>query len=67
MDIIFFNKDNECSKQNNIAPADILFSGLTGDVPESIIYEEIGGYEQFINAGKSAKENEIFCMVVGQG
>ena len=66
MNIIFFNKENECNKQNNIAPSEILYSGLIQDVPENIIYDEFGGYEQFINAGKLAKENEPYCIITSQ-
>ena len=66
MNIIFFNKDNECNKQNNIAPSEILYSGLMQDVPESIIYNEFGGYEQFINIRRLAKENELYCIITSQ-
>jgi len=62
--VITFNKQNECSKQDGIAPNQIIYVGKIEDVPEPIIYEHFGSYKDFFYECRDAKEDEDCCVII---
>ena len=64
MEVITFSKENECEKQDGIAPNTIIFSGKIEDVPEPIIYEYFGSYKDFFYECRNAQEDEEYCCIV---
>lgn len=61
--IVAYNAENECEKQDGVAPASLIYCGAISDVTEDVLTEACINYSIFFDMLKDAKENGDFCFI----
>lgn len=71
MKAITFNKQNECSKQDGIAPSDIIYAGPIGKIQDSDLATWGIGYMDLAELLKQANgkedEDSVFILLSDDG
>lgn len=62
--VIPFNKENECKKNDGIAPDTIIYCGKIEDVNDEVLQDAQLNLSSFFDLMKDAKEDEDSCIIV---